>query len=95
MEHGASPQGRFDAQLAAHQAHEFARNGQPQSRAGLRHGAVGLHERFKDALQVLFRDAAARIAHGKGQRHLPIVLRLAGQRQGHAALLDELERIRQ
>ena len=94
-EYGAGTQGGVDAQLAAHQAHEFARNGQPQSRAGLRHGAVGLHERFKDALQIRLRDAAARIAHGKRQRHLPAFCRLARQRQGHAALLDELERVRQ
>ena len=89
------PELAVHADLAPHQPHQLARDGQTQARAAMPAGrrVVQLFELLEQAGLVFGSDAHTRIAHREAQQHAIGLALQQLHRQHHLALVGELHRV--
>jgi hypothetical protein len=86
--------GGLDPDLATHEAHELARNGQAKTCSLVAGWGSDLDERLEDPLLILCRDAGAGVFHDDDETDTLRALRRAVLHpQCHAAMVSELDGI--
>ncbi len=94
-EQAALPRRAVQADLPAHHLHELLGDGgaEPGTSVAARGGVVGLDETLENAFLGLGRDAYPRVLDGKSQSDRVFALAQAGNAQGDAAGLGELDAV--
>ena len=97
MEGAAQPRAAFHADVAPHQAHQLAGDGQPQAAAAIAAcgGGVGLLELLEEPRERVGVHADAGVAHFKVQSRAGVLTRQVAHMQAHGACLGELHGIAQ